>query len=74
MSDMKMSKFKVHTVLRYSVSNLNIFVFIYTKDFVTTITRLLESPSTFIRAKAFLVLLQVLINNREMLLLSCQTR
>ncbi|XP_019141186.3 serine/threonine-protein kinase ULK4 isoform X1 [Corvus cornix cornix] len=44
------------------------------KDFVTTVTRLLESPSTFIRAKAFLVLLQVLINNREMLLLSCQTR
>ncbi|CAN8184586.1 unnamed protein product [Coccothraustes coccothraustes] len=44
------------------------------KDFVTTITCLLESPSTFIRAKAFLVLLQVLINNREMLLLSCQTR
>ncbi|XP_072709864.1 serine/threonine-protein kinase ULK4 isoform X2 [Ciconia boyciana] len=44
------------------------------KDFVTTITRLLESPSTFIRAKAFLVLLQVLVNNREMLLLSCQAR
>ncbi|XP_030301233.1 serine/threonine-protein kinase ULK4 [Calypte anna] len=44
------------------------------KDFVSTITRLLESPSTFIRAKAFLVLLQVLINNREMLLLSCQAR
>ncbi|NXM72759.1 ULK4 kinase, partial [Serilophus lunatus] len=44
------------------------------KEFVTTITRLLESPSTFIRAKAFLVLLQVLINNREMLLLSCQAR
>jgi len=49
-------------------------VFISTKDFVTTITRLLESPSTFIRAKAFLVLLQVLFNNREMLLLSCQAR
>ncbi|XP_065521569.1 serine/threonine-protein kinase ULK4 isoform X2 [Lathamus discolor] len=44
------------------------------KDFVTTITRLLESPSTFIRAKAFLVLLQVLINNRETLLLTCQAR
>uniref|UniRef100_A0A8B9BZM4 Unc-51 like kinase 4 n=1 Tax=Anser brachyrhynchus TaxID=132585 RepID=A0A8B9BZM4_9AVES len=44
------------------------------KEFVTTITRLFESPSTFIRAKAFLVLLQVLINNREMLLLSCQAR
>ncbi|XP_010132857.1 PREDICTED: serine/threonine-protein kinase ULK4 [Buceros rhinoceros silvestris] len=44
------------------------------KDFVTTVTRLLESPSAFIRAKSFLVLLQVLINNREMLLLSCQAR
>ncbi|XP_074999294.1 serine/threonine-protein kinase ULK4 [Calonectris borealis] len=44
------------------------------KDFVTTVTRLLESPSTFIRAKAFLVLLQVLMNNREMLLISCQAR
>uniref|UniRef100_A0A8B9GJW8 Unc-51 like kinase 4 n=1 Tax=Amazona collaria TaxID=241587 RepID=A0A8B9GJW8_9PSIT len=44
------------------------------KDFVTTIIRLLESPSTFIRAKAFLVLLQVLINNRETLLLTCQAR
>uniref|UniRef100_A0A8C8S4R5 Unc-51 like kinase 4 n=1 Tax=Pelusios castaneus TaxID=367368 RepID=A0A8C8S4R5_9SAUR len=44
------------------------------KDFVTTIIRLFESPSTSIRAKAFLVMLQVLINNREMLLLSCQAR
>ncbi|XP_025044811.2 serine/threonine-protein kinase ULK4 isoform X3 [Pelodiscus sinensis] len=44
------------------------------KDFVTTIIRLFESPSTSIRAKAFLVLLQILINNREMLLLCCQAR
>ncbi|KAM4688360.1 serine/threonine-protein kinase ULK4 [Discoglossus pictus] len=44
------------------------------KDFVTKIVRLLESPSTAIRAKAFLVLLQVLISNKEMLLLCCQTR
>ncbi|XP_074844337.1 serine/threonine-protein kinase ULK4 [Carettochelys insculpta] len=44
------------------------------KDFVTTIIRLFESPSTSIRAKAFLVLLQILINHREMLLLSCQAR
>ncbi|XP_042333128.1 serine/threonine-protein kinase ULK4 isoform X2 [Sceloporus undulatus] len=44
------------------------------KDFVTTVIRLFESPSTLIRAKAFLVLLQVLINNKEMLLLSCQAR
>ncbi|XP_054406377.2 serine/threonine-protein kinase ULK4 isoform X1 [Pongo abelii] len=44
------------------------------KDFVSTIIRLLESPSTYIRAKAFLVLLYILIYNREMLLLSCQAR
>ncbi|XP_075068582.1 serine/threonine-protein kinase ULK4 isoform X2 [Mixophyes fleayi] len=44
------------------------------KDFVTKIVRLLESPSTALRAKAFLVILQVLINNKEMLLLCCQTR
>ncbi|XP_067857918.1 serine/threonine-protein kinase ULK4 [Heptranchias perlo] len=44
------------------------------KDFVTKLVRLLESPSTVIRAKAFLVLLEVLRNNKEMLLLCCQTR
>ncbi|XP_008066752.2 serine/threonine-protein kinase ULK4 [Carlito syrichta] len=44
------------------------------KDFVSTIIRLLDSPSTCIRAKAFLVLLYILIYNREMLLLSCQAR
>uniref|UniRef100_A0A8D1M065 Protein kinase domain-containing protein n=1 Tax=Sus scrofa TaxID=9823 RepID=A0A8D1M065_PIG len=44
------------------------------KDFVSTIIRLLDSPSTTIRAKAFLVLLYILIHNHEMLLLSCQAR
>ncbi|XP_017396449.1 serine/threonine-protein kinase ULK4 isoform X6 [Cebus imitator] len=44
------------------------------KDFVSTIIHLLDSPSTYIRAKAFLVLLYILIYNREMLLLSCQAR
>ncbi|XP_045386669.1 serine/threonine-protein kinase ULK4 isoform X2 [Lemur catta] len=44
------------------------------KDFVSTIIRLLDSPSSYIRAKAFLVLLYILIYNREMLLLSCQAR
>ncbi|XP_040288838.1 serine/threonine-protein kinase ULK4 isoform X2 [Bufo bufo] len=44
------------------------------KDFVTKIVRLLESPSTATRAKAFLVIVQVLINNKEMLLLCCQSR
>ncbi|XP_030791172.1 serine/threonine-protein kinase ULK4 isoform X5 [Rhinopithecus roxellana] len=43
-------------------------------DFVSTVIRLLDSPSTYIRAKAFLVLLYILIYNREMLLLSCQAR
>ncbi|XP_017922380.1 PREDICTED: serine/threonine-protein kinase ULK4 isoform X1 [Capra hircus] len=44
------------------------------KDFVSTIIRLLDSPSTSIRAKAFLVLLYILVHNHEMLLLSCQAR
>ncbi|XP_060241026.1 serine/threonine-protein kinase ULK4 isoform X3 [Meriones unguiculatus] len=44
------------------------------KDFVSTVIRLLDSPSSPIRAKAFLVLLYILIHNRDMLLLSCQAR
>ncbi|XP_057625007.1 serine/threonine-protein kinase ULK4 isoform X2 [Chionomys nivalis] len=44
------------------------------KDFVSTIIRLLDSPSTAIRAKAVLVLLYILIYNRDTLLLSCQAR
>ncbi|XP_013015637.2 serine/threonine-protein kinase ULK4 isoform X2 [Cavia porcellus] len=44
------------------------------KDFVSTVLRLLDSPSTSIRAKAFLVLCYVLLHNREMLLLGCQAR
>ncbi|XP_045292389.1 serine/threonine-protein kinase ULK4 isoform X3 [Leopardus geoffroyi] len=44
------------------------------KDFVSTVIRLLDSPSTSIRAKAFLVLLYILIHNHEMLLLGCQAR
>ncbi|KAJ8290787.1 hypothetical protein GJAV_G00017560 [Gymnothorax javanicus] len=44
------------------------------KDFVARMIRSLESPSCVIRAKAFLVLVQVLMNNREMLLLCCNSR
>ncbi|KAM4821386.1 serine/threonine-protein kinase ULK4 [Thomomys bottae] len=44
------------------------------KDFVSTVMHLLDSPSVPIRAKAFLLLLYILIHNREMLLLSCQAR
>ncbi|XP_018123009.1 serine/threonine-protein kinase ULK4 isoform X2 [Xenopus laevis] len=44
------------------------------KEFVTKIVRLLESPSTGVRAKTFLFILQVLLNNKDMLLLCCQAR
>ncbi|XP_039550396.1 serine/threonine-protein kinase ULK4 [Pimephales promelas] len=44
------------------------------RDFVMKIIRSLESPSSVIRAKAFLVLLKVLMHNREMLLLCCNSR
>ncbi|XP_039592868.1 serine/threonine-protein kinase ULK4 [Polypterus senegalus] len=44
------------------------------KDLVTKVIRLLEGPSPAIRAKAFLVLLQVLMNNRDMLQLCCNSR
>lgn len=44
------------------------------KEFVSTVIRLLDSPSTSIRAKSFLVLLYILMHNHEMLLLSCQAR
>nr|XP_044992836.1 serine/threonine-protein kinase ULK4 isoform X2 [Jaculus jaculus] len=44
------------------------------KDFVSTVIRLLDSPLAPFRAKAFLVLLYVLIHSRDMLLLSCQAR
>ncbi|XP_077063858.1 serine/threonine-protein kinase ULK4 isoform X5 [Siphateles boraxobius] len=44
------------------------------RDFVMKIIRSLESPSSVIRAKAFLVLLQVIMHNREMLLLCCNSR
>ncbi|TSK34855.1 Serine/threonine-protein kinase ULK4 [Bagarius yarrelli] len=44
------------------------------RDFVVKVMRSLESPSSVIRAKAFLVLLQVLMNNREILLMCCNSR
>ncbi|XP_063055826.1 serine/threonine-protein kinase ULK4 [Engraulis encrasicolus] len=44
------------------------------KDFVMKIMRSLESPSAVIRAKAFLVLLLVLMQSRDMLLFCCSSR
>ncbi|KAL5018665.1 hypothetical protein ScPMuIL_004387 [Solemya velum] len=44
------------------------------KDFLQKIIRLLESTSTIIRAKAFVVLREVICNSQEMLLHSCQLR
>ncbi|KAL0985292.1 hypothetical protein UPYG_G00155100 [Umbra pygmaea] len=47
---------------------------VHEREFVVRIMRSLESPSSAIRAKAFLVLLQILSNNRDMLLLCCTSR
>lgn len=44
------------------------------KDFVQKLLRLLDSPSTVIRAKAFVVIHEVVKNNYEMLLQCCQLR
>ncbi|KAK3602625.1 hypothetical protein CHS0354_034209 [Potamilus streckersoni] len=44
------------------------------KDLLQKIIRLLESPSTVIRAKGFVVLHEIIKNNHEMLLSSCQLR
>uniref|UniRef100_A0A8C9SRL8 Unc-51 like kinase 4 n=1 Tax=Scleropages formosus TaxID=113540 RepID=A0A8C9SRL8_SCLFO len=44
------------------------------QDRVSTVVRALESPFPMIRAKAFLVLLQVLSCSREVLLLCCNSR
>ncbi|XP_053386677.1 serine/threonine-protein kinase ULK4-like isoform X1 [Mercenaria mercenaria] len=44
------------------------------KDFLQKILRLLESPSTVIRGKAFVVIHELAKNNHEILLSSCQYR
>ncbi|KAK3093040.1 hypothetical protein FSP39_010415 [Pinctada imbricata] len=44
------------------------------KDFLQKILRLLDSPSMVIRAKAFVVIHEVVKNNHDMLLSSCQLR
>lgn len=44
------------------------------KDFLQRLIRLLDSPSTVIRAKAFVVLHEVVKSSHEMLLQSCQLR
>ncbi|XP_052237565.1 serine/threonine-protein kinase ULK4-like isoform X3 [Dreissena polymorpha] len=44
------------------------------KDFLQKILRLLESPSTVIRGKAFLVIHELARNNHDILLTSCQLR
>ncbi|XP_051468770.1 serine/threonine-protein kinase ULK4 isoform X2 [Apus apus] len=70
----KIQQYMLTMFLAMLSSGIHLQRLIQEKGFVTAIIRLLESPSIFIRAKAFLVLLQVFINNREMLLLSCQAR
>ncbi|MBN3305502.1 ULK4 kinase, partial [Amia calva] len=71
------SRVQQHMLTMFSAvlaSGVHLQKLVQEKDFVTKIVRLLESPSPAIRAKAFLVLLQVLMNSREMLLLCCNSR
>ncbi|XP_066547662.1 serine/threonine-protein kinase ULK4 isoform X2 [Amia ocellicauda] len=71
------SRVQQHMLTMFSAvlaSGVHLQKLVQEKDFVTKIVRLLESPSPAIRAKAFLVLLQVIMNSREMLLLCCNSR
>ncbi|XP_033625022.1 serine/threonine-protein kinase ULK4-like isoform X3 [Asterias rubens] len=47
---------------------------IHDKDFILRIMRLLDSPSTLIRAKTFLTVLEVTNTNLEMIHVACQAR
>ena len=44
------------------------------QDFILRIMRLLDSPSTLIRAKTFLTVLEVTNTNLEMIHVACQAR
>ncbi|MFT7816111.1 serine/threonine-protein kinase ULK4 isoform X3 [Arapaima gigas] len=52
----------------------NVQRLIQDRDFTAKVMRALESPFLMTRAKAFLVLLQVLSSSREVLLLCCNSR
>uniref|UniRef100_A0A6Q2YUT8 Protein kinase domain-containing protein n=1 Tax=Esox lucius TaxID=8010 RepID=A0A6Q2YUT8_ESOLU len=62
------------TAMLSSGAHAHLHRLVQERDFVLKIMRSLESPSSIIRAKAFLVLLQVLSSNRDMLLLCCNSR
>lgn len=49
-------------------------VFFFLQDFLQKLIRLLDSPSVVIRAKAFVVIHEVVKNNYDLLLNSCQSR
>ncbi|XP_072572821.1 serine/threonine-protein kinase ULK4 isoform X2 [Paramormyrops kingsleyae] len=55
-------------------SGVNVQRLVQERELVLRVSRCLESPFPAVRAKAFLVLLQVLLHNREMLLLCCNSR
>lgn len=46
----------------------------FLQDFLQKLIRLLDSPSVVIRAKAFVVIHEVVKNNYDLLLNSCQSR
>lgn len=48
--------------------------FFFLQDFLQKLIRLLDSPSVVIRAKAFVVIHEVVKNNYDLLLNSCQSR
>lgn len=48
--------------------------FFFLQDFLQKLIRLLDSPSVVIRAKAFVVIHEVVKNNYDLLLNSCQLR
>lgn len=55
-------------------SNLWFRMCFFLQDFLQKLIRLLDSPSVVIRAKAFVVIHEVVKNNYDLLLNSCQSR
>lgn len=66
-------KFLFHLAPRFSaISDSGCGFFL--QDFLQKLIRLLDSPSVVIRAKAFVVIHEVVKNNYDLLLNSCQSR
>lgn len=66
-------KFLFHLAPPFSTNSDSGRVF-FLQDFLQKLIRLLDSPSVVIRAKAFVVIHEVVKNNYDLLLNSCQSR